>query len=107
MDRIRDEINYSGLIGSIILGILLAFLFIIDANKISISVVGVLFILLSVNISREMSEKENLNKSFYLIGGLLAIIAGVIILSWGHILGSAILFIVGLLIISDLIFNIK
>ncbi|QCW03803.1 hypothetical protein [Natrinema pallidum] len=107
MDRIRDEINYNGLIGSMILGLLLTFLFIIDANKISISVVGVLFILLSVNISREMSEKENLNKSFYLIGGLLAIIAGVIILSWGYILASAILFIVGIFTISDLIFNIK
>ncbi len=83
MDRIRDEINYSGLVGSMILALLLAYLLIINANIISISIVGTLFIMMLVNVSEMMSKKYRLNKTIYLIGALLSVIAGIITLIWG------------------------
>ncbi|RZH67482.1 hypothetical protein [Natrinema altunense] len=107
MDRIRDEINYSGLIGSMILALLLAYLLIINANIISISIVATLFIMMLVNISKMMSKKYRLNKTFYLIGALLSVIAGIITLIWGYILGSAILFLISIPIILDFTYNIK
>ncbi|WP_145973561.1 MULTISPECIES: hypothetical protein [unclassified Natrinema] len=107
MDRIRDEINYSGLIGSMILALLLAYLLSINAGIISISIVGTLFIMMLVNTSEKISKNYRLNKTFYLIGALLSAITGIITLTWGYILGSAILFLISIFIILDLTYNIK